>query len=275
MQRNVLLGAVLTGLALCAAAFPAAAESLAEVVAKVEGNPTRNPPCTEIVLDPAVPGVRPFGRCAVNIVGSLYLGLLRDRERLAVLRDAIAQQRQVLAAQQRYVEGGGSSESDLLLAEVELKRWQLREAELVGAVLHAELFFATTMESDPEAFARPSLDPEAWPESEATALAALAQYDKLPEDERQALELTLQHAWIDYRAARRTLDLLEPMQAFTHDIAQASMQKYEIAQLSFPTLLNFLRENSNLRERLVVTQYRALALQFHILELLQRREALQ
>ena len=193
------------GLAAClglAAAAPSAeAATLGEVMSKIASNPTPQPPCLEPAAAPPAPSERPLGRCAVNTVGALYLGLLRDRERLEILRAAIARQRSVLADVQQRAEAGIGNYGESLLAEIELKRWQTQEAEIIGSILHAELFFATAMESEPSAFVRPRLASSAWPEDEAVALVALAQQESIPGTELPAAEIALKHAWIDYRAA--------------------------------------------------------------------------
>jgi hypothetical protein len=257
-------------------ATPAAeAASLKQVLASLESNPGHSEPCLAPLGDVTVPDTRPHGRCAANLVGVLYLDLLRDRERLDNIKAAIERQRKLLSAVQERVQGGGASGGDSLLAEIELKYWQRKETALVAAVLHAELFFSTVMESEPSEFVRPRLAPSAWPRDKAVALAALAQQESIPEEEQPEAEVALQHAWIDYEAARRDYELLQPMRAFAHDLAAATMQEYDIGQVGTATLQERWRGTTLLSDALLTAEYRLLAIQFDIMERLGRRDALE
>lgn len=258
-----------------AVAQSAAATTLVELLQPIDGNPAPPPPCLEPTAEPAVPLERPLGRCAADTVAALYLTLLRDRERLTLLRNAIARQRDVLKLVQQSVEAGASSAGDSLLAEIELKRWQVEEAELARGILHAELFFESAMDSEPSQFVRPRPAPSAWPEDEAMALAALAQQEHIPGAELPAAEVALQHAWIDYHAARRALELLEPMSAFAEDLARASQDQYYIGRISLATLQQRLRDTVMLNEARVSVEYRLIAIQFTVMELLGRRSAIE
>lgn len=272
-RRLALAAAIL--LLPAAAAQPAEATTLIELLQRIDGNPAPQPPCFEPGAEPTVPLERPRGRCAADTVAALFLTLLRDRERLTLLRNAIARQRGVLELVQQSVEAGASSAGDSLLAEIELKRWQVEEAELVRAILHAELFFATVMDSEPSQFVRPRPAPSAWPEDEAMALAALAQQEHIPEAELPAAEAALQHAWVDYHAARRALELLEPMGAFAADLARVSHDHYLIGRIALATLQQRLRDDAMLKDARVSAEYRLIAIQFTVMELLGRRSAIE
>jgi hypothetical protein len=85
----------------------------------------------------------------------------------------------------------------------------------------------------------------------------------------------LKHRWIDYEAARRDLDLLQPMQAFAEDLARATGQQYEIGQVGTATLQERFRDATLLRDALATAEYRLFALQFQILEIIGRRPAIE
>jgi len=273
VQRNALVGAVSVFLTL-AAAMPAGAATFGEVLKKVDGNPRHNPPCLEVVTDPAVPSERPFGRCATNTVGGLYLGLLRDRERLDIVRSAIARQQDLLKEVQQYVESGSLYSGESLLAEIELKRWQVQEAEITRGILHAELFFTSMMDTEPSELVMPRVDPSSWPRDQAFAQAALAQHETIPESEMPAVQNVLQHAWIDYQAARRALELLRPMSAFAQDLDSASQAQFAVGRLSLAIWQQRMRNAVELQEAVVNAEYQLLAIQFTILELMGRRSAI-
>lgn len=272
--RRLALAAAILVLA-TTVAQSAEATTLVELLQRIDGNPARQPPCLEPAAEPAVPLERPLGRCAADTVAALYLTLLRDRERLTLLRDATARQRGVLELVQQSVEAGARSAGDSLLAEIELKRWQVEEAELARGILHAELFFTSAMDSEPSRFVRPRPAPSAWPEDEAMALAALAQQEHIPQAELPAAEVALQHAWIDYRAARGALELLEPMGAFAEDLARASHDQYLIGRIGLATLQQRLRDAAMLKDARVSAEYRLIAIQFTVTELLGRRSAIE
>lgn len=266
---------LLTALAACLGTTTADAADLKQVLSKLDGNPGHSEACLASLGDVAVPDGQPPGPCAANIVGVLYLDLLRDRERLDNIRAAIGRQRELLATVQKGVDSGALSTGDSLLAEIELKYWQRQEAALIAAVLHAELFFRTVMESEPSEFVRPRLAPSAWPRDEAVALAVLVQQEAIPQDERPAAQIALQHAWIDYEAARRDDELLQPMQAFALDLARVTGQRYEIGQTSTATLQERWRDATRLRDAQLTAEYRLLAIQFDIMERLGRRASLE
>ncbi len=266
---------LLIALAACLGTTTAQAADLKQVLSKLDGNPRHSEACLTSLGDVAVPDGAPLGRCAANLVGVLYFDLLRDRERLSNMRAAIARQRDLLSVVQQGVESGVFSTGDSLLAEIELKYWQRQETALIAGVLHAELFFRTVMESEPSEFVRPRLEPSAWPRDEAVALAALAQLKAIPEGQRPEAQIALQHAWIDYEAARRDYDLLQPMEAFARDLAGATGKQYDVGQVSTATLQERWRDATRLRDALVTAEYRLLAIQFDIMERLGRRDALQ
>ncbi|MGD1877022.1 MAG: hypothetical protein ACFB13_05925 [Kiloniellaceae bacterium] len=266
-------GALLIGLTAGLGVPAAKAETLTQILKTAGGDPGHSAPCLVPTPAVAVPVERPLGRCSANIIAGLYLDLLRDRDRLEIVRAAITRQRDLLAAVQRRVEAGVSTSGDSLLAEIELKHWQRRETQLTAAVQHAELFFSTVTDSKPAAFVRPRLAPSAWPADEAAALVALAQQESIPEEDRAAAQSALQHTWIDYEAAQRDYDLLQPMQAFAADLARATGQQYEIGQVGTATLQQRFRDATLLRDALVSAEYRLLALRFDILERLGRRAA--
>jgi hypothetical protein len=266
---------LLIALAAWLGAPAAEAAGLKQVLSKLDGNPGHSEACLAPLGEVTLPDARPLGRCAANIVGVLYLDVLRDRERLDNIRAAITRQRELLSAVQQRIDAGSASSGDSLLAEIELKYWQRQEAALIAAVLHAELFFRTVMESEPSEFLRPRLAPSAWPRDEAVALAALAQQEAVPQEERPEAQIALQHAWIDYEAARRDYELLQPMQAFALDLAGATGQQYEIGQASTATLQERWRGATRLRDALLTAEYRLLAIQFDIMERLGRRGALE
>jgi outer membrane protein TolC len=266
---------LLIGLTLCLSAQAAAAATLGQLLKSLDSSQQHSAPCLTPPSDITVPGERPLGPCSANIVGVLYLDLLRDRARLEVIRAAITGHRDLLAQTQRRVETGVLRSGDSLLVEVELKHWQRRETLLVAAVSHAELFFRAVMESEPTEFVPPRWAPSAWPADEAAALLALEQQEGIPENERPATRTVLKHSWIDYEAARRDLDLLQPMQAFAEDLARATGQQYEIGQVGTATLQERFRDATLLRDALATAEYRLFALQFQILEIIGRRPAIE
>lgn len=266
---------LLIALAACLCAPAAEAAELKQVLTALESISGPGKACLASPGATAVPDRRPLGRCSANLVGVLYLQLLRDRERLDNLRAAVARQLELLSGVQQRVESGASSSGDSLLAEIELKHWQREETALIAAVRHAELFFRTVMESEPSGFRRPRLAPSAWPRNEAEALAKLTKQETILEKERPAAQAALQRAWIDYEATRRDYDLLLPMEAFARDLAEATGRQYDIGQVSTATLQDRWREATRLRDALLTADYRLLARQFDILERLGRRDALE
>ncbi|WP_193370105.1 hypothetical protein [Pelagibius marinus] len=266
---------LLIALAACLGAPAAEAADLKQVLSKLERNPGHREVCLASLGPVAVPDRRPLGRCAANLVGVLYLDLLRDRARLDNIRGAIARQRDLLSAVQQGVNSGVLSTGDSLLAEIELKYWQRQETALIASLLHAELFFRAVMESEPSEFVKPRLAPSAWPRDEAVALAALAQQEDIPEKQLPEVQIALQRAWIDYEAARRDYDLLQPMESFARTLAGATRQQYDIGQVSTATLQDRWRDATRLRDALLTAEYRLLAIQFDIMERLGRRAALE
>ncbi|WP_340117480.1 hypothetical protein [Pelagibius sp. 7325] len=266
-------GALLIGLTAGLGLPAAKAETLAQVLKRADGGAGRSAPCIFPTPAVAVPGERPHGPCSANIIAAIYLDLLRDRERLEIVRATITRQRDLLAAVQRQVEAGISRSGDSLLAEIEMKYWQRRETQLTSAVLHAEYFFSTVMDSEPSGFIRPDVPPSAWPADETVALMALAERETIPEKDQPAAQSALKHLWIDYEAARRDYDLLQPMQAFAADLARATGKQYEIGQVGTATLQERYRDATLLHDALVSAEYRLLTLQLDILERLGRRAA--
>lgn len=254
---------------------PAAAATLGQVLKSIESNPGHRAPCLRSMVDDALPSELPVNECAANVIGVFYVDLMRDRERLQIVRAAIDRQRALLAMVQEGIESGRMSTGDSLLAEIELKRWQVAEAKMIGAILHAELFFKSVLGSQPSQMVRPRLARSAWPEDDAAALAALAQQENLPEESRRALQSLLQHAWIDYRAAKREFALLQPMSAFARDLAEGSQKRFEIGRLSFSALLDRYRDATSLQGAEVNAEYRLLAIQIQVLEILGRRSAIE
>jgi len=267
-----LLAAVSTVLAVATWVPPAGAATLKDLLDEVSGDTPA--PCLETITTTAVPVTRPTGRCAADTVAQLYLRLLRDRARLAVVRDAVAYHRQALEAQRSRLEGGGSSEVEVNKVNVEFHRWQLREVEVTHEVRSAEVFFIHVMTRDPTEFVDPTPDEAAWPADEAAALAALDARLRLSVDERGLAEVALQRAWIDYESVQREVTLLEPMKAFAVDVLAASERGYEVSQVSLGTLLDLASDRFELEEAYLAAGTRRLLLQVRVLELLGRRDAL-
>ncbi|GAB4360687.1 MAG: hypothetical protein Kow00114_14600 [Kiloniellaceae bacterium] len=272
--RNALCGLAL-GLGLAA---PAEAASLGELLRQVAGNPGHGAPCLRPAAAVAAEGVPlrlPAEPCAAQALSGLYLGVLRDRERLESLRAAIARQRDLMAAVQRRLRGDGAG-GELLLAELELNRWQAEETRLIAGLLHAELFFATVMGSDPSEMIQPHFAPSAWPAGEAEALALLAQQkEEVPEDLAPELRVLLQHAWIDYEGARRELALLESMTAFAEDLAKIAHDGFERGETALAWVQERFRDAGALEDARVITEYRLTAVQLQILEIIGRRSAIE
>ncbi len=257
------------------AAQPATAATLGQILKSIEDNPGHSAACLRNTTEDALPNELPSDECATNVVGVFYVSLMRDRERLQILRAAINRQRALLAMAQERIESGVGSTGDALLAEIELKHWQVLEAQLIGAVLHAELFFASVLESEPSPMVRPRLAPSAWPEDDTAALAALEQQENLPEESRRSLHSLLQHAWIDYKSAKREFALLQPMSAFARDLAEGSYKRFQIGQFSFAGLLDRYRKATSLQDAEVNAEYRLLTIQLQVLEMLGRRSAIE
>ena len=263
----------------------AGAATLGQVLDKLSGNPAHgNPandrpdksaPCLEVVAGGSVPARLPLDRCAAQTVGDLYLGLLRDRERLRIVRAAIAAQRGLLSLVQKRIAAGSAPSDAFLLADIELNHWQIEEARLIGNLLHVELFFRSVVGTDPSQMVRPHFAPSAFPADEAGALALLAQEEAVPPEEQPVLRNLLQHAWIDYKAAEREIALLQPMGAAAADVAKASRQRYARGQTRLADLHARLREATRLHLALVTAQYQLLVAQFRILEMLDRRSAIE
>ena len=272
--RSCLIVLGVIGLA-AVAAQPASATTLGQVLESIEGNPGHGAPCLRNTMEDALPSELRRDECAAKVVGVFYVSLMRDRERLQIVREAIDRQRALLAMIQERIESGIGSSGDSLLAEIELKHWQVVEAQLIGAVLHAELFFRSVLESEPSQMVRPRLAPSAWPEDDVSALAALAQQENLPEEEQRALQSLLQHAWIDYKAAQREFALLKPMSAFARDLADRSQKIHDVGQLSFAALLKRYRDATSLQDAEVRAEYRLLTIQLQVLEILGRRSAIE
>ncbi|GAB4393949.1 MAG: hypothetical protein Tsb0032_15250 [Kiloniellaceae bacterium] len=275
-----LLAGLLLTLALqagLASGAPATAATLGQVLARLHGNPghaTRGP-CLATRVPEGVPATLPADRCAARTVGGLYLGLLRDRERLIVLRAAITRQRHLLSLVQSRISDGTAPAADFLLADVELGRWQVEEARLIQNLLHAELFFQSLAETEPSQMVRPRFRPPAWPADEETSLALLAQEEDPAAEELPVLRNLLQHAWIDYRAAEREIELLMPMGAAAEDVAKEALARYETGGISLAELQARLREATLGRLALLTAEYQRLVVQFRILELLGRLPAVE
>lgn len=261
----------------CVAVTPAAgAVTLVEMLNAIDGGDSAvTDPCLETDGRGEVPASPPEGSCATLAVTWLYLGLLRDRDRLQLLGDAIAYHRRVLEAMQRRLEGGGGSYADTLKAEVELKRWQRREAALVRDIRRRELFFSKVMVADPAQFRVPGAIEAAWPEDETAALTALAERQDLSEGQRTTLETVLGLAWVDLQALQREIALLEPMIAFARELLIASEQNFKVSQVTLQTVVRHVADLAELEEALMEAKYRQLVLQVRVLDLLGRRAALQ
>ncbi len=270
---RALVGSLSLALALAA---PAEAASLGQLLRQVAGNPGHGAPCLRPtgVAAEGVPLRLPAGPCAAEAVSGLYLGVLRDRERLESLRAAIVRQRDLMAAVQRRLRGDGAG-GELLLAELELNRWQAEETRLIAGLLHAELFFATVMGSDPSEMIQPRFAPSAWPAGEAEALALLAQQEEVPEDLAPELRVLLQHAWIDYEGARRELALLESMTAFAEDLAKTAREGFERGETALSWVQERYRDAGALQDARIIAEYRLTAVQLQIIEILGRRSAIE
>ena len=249
---RALVGSLSLALALAA---PAEAASLGQLLRQVAGNPGHGAPCLRPtgVAAEGVPLRLPAGPCAAEAVSGLYLGVLRDRERLESLRAAIVRQRDLMAAVQRRLRGDGAG----------------------GELLHAELFFATVMGSDPSEMIQPRFAPSAWPAGEAEALALLAQQEEVPEDLAPELRVLLQHAWIDYEGARRELALLESMTAFAEDLAKTAREGFERGETALAWVQERYRDAGALQDARIIAEYRLTAVQLQIIEILGRRSAIE
>jgi hypothetical protein len=65
------------------------------------------------------------------------------------------------------------------------------------------------------------------------------------------------------------------MSAFADDLARVSHDQYSLGQLALGTLLTRLRDAVPLQEAMVDAEYRLLAIQLAVLDLLGRRAALE
>jgi outer membrane protein TolC len=267
--------ALIAWLGLFASAQSAGAASLAEVMDTADGSAAASPPCLALPETEEVPATLPSGRCAGAIVARLYLGLLRDRDRLALMRDGAAYFREWLEHLQPRLDQGGRSPAQSLMAEVERKRLQRREAEVARELRHAEAFFVRVMASDPKDFGSPAVADGALPEDETRALAALAARDDIPLEERAAAETALRLAWIDYDSAQQEAALLGEQHRIARQLLGALEQQFEYSAASFIDVRRALVGLVNTEEGLIHARVRETTLKIRILELLDRRNAVE
>ena len=210
------------------------------------------------------------GDCSSSIT-RLYLNSLKDRDQQQILQTAIKDQRAVLEVAQSMVESGRGSTADILIAEVELKRLQLQEANRITARRHSKLVFEAVLAADPAEFIAPAIPAEAWPEDKAAALNALASstYDS------QVMQQRLEHAWADYEGMKRRRSLLQPMTALTQDLATTSIQWFDLGQISITQLT--VRLNDVVQQKLALTEAESnlLSARLRILEILGRTSAIE
>ncbi|WP_282606319.1 hypothetical protein [Pelagibius sp. Alg239-R121] len=208
------------------------------------------------------------GENCAAIAGQLYLHVLRDGKQQQILQEAITQQRRLLEDVRSGVESGRGTNADLLLAEIELKRFQLKEARLATSLGHLTLFFQTALQTDPADFITPSILAESWPENEAAALTAQA---STAEEAQQRLR----HAWNRYEGAKRQHALLQPMSAFSGDLSDSVLQAFYIGQISLTRVQE--RIGDAIDQKIAVAEADAdlLAAQLQVLEIMKRSSAIK
>lgn len=270
-----LLCVALTCLGLGAAAPAAGASTLAKLMDTADGAARPVPPCLVGSDIAEVPVTRPVGRCAADIVARLYLGLLRDRDRLRLMEDCAEYYRQWLQVLQPRLERGGEAPMQSLMAEIERKRCQRYSAEIARDIQQAEAFFRQIMKSDPAGFDNPKDSGSALPVDETGALAVLSARPDIPDDERAAAETALRLAWLDHETARRKRPLLEDRRHFAQQVLGTLEQQFEVAGATFGDIRDAVMDLVTAREELISAQAQELALKVRILELLQRRDALR
>lgn len=271
--RCFLQGLLLSLTLLWSGAQASQAETLGRLLERVQNAPEGAVLCLQAAVEGLLPKDAASGSCAA-VVGRFYLDALLQQERRSLIEDAIAQQRSFIDLVQRIVEGGGLSSGELLIAEIELKRRQLEEAEVSAAISRAALFFEP-MQSDPERFVLPRIRAEAWPESRDAALAVLASAKDTPEDARATAQRRLKRAWIDYETARRAKALLQPMVAFAQDLATASQQQFDLGRVQVATVQSRFSEVMASQTALLRADHDMLAAQIRILEILGRGSAVE
>ena len=269
LTQSVLLFLIL----LWAGIQAAQAETLGRLLEKVQSDREGIVVCLQAAVDGLLPKDHYSGGCA-GVVSRVYLDALLQQERRKLIEDAIAQQRSFIDLVQRIVEGGGMSSGELLLAEIELKRRQLEEAEVSAAISRSALFFES-MQSDPERFVLPRIRTQVWPENREAALAELASAKDTLEDAKATAQRRLKRAWIDYETARREKALLQPMVAFARDLARASQQQFELGRVQVATLQTRFSEAVALQAELLRADYDMLAAQIRILEILGHGNAVE
>lgn len=176
-------------------------------------------------------GEDPANDCAAAVT-QLYMSSLRHREQQGLLQTAIKEQRTLLEVVQRLAESGALSNADILIAEIALKRLQLLEAEHVTARHHNRLVFESVLASDPAQFIAPVISAEDWPEDEAAAISMLT--SSAPDSTET--QRRLKHAWADYQGAQRRRNLLQPMNALSGDLADSTMQRFELGRITVTQL---------------------------------------
>ena len=271
--RCLTQGALLSLILLWSGTQAAQAETLGRLLERVENDRGGAVLCLQAAVEGLLPKDHASGGCAA-VVSRVYLDALLQQERRKLIEDAIAQQRGFIDLVQRIVEGGGLSSGELLLAEIELKRRQLEEAEVSAAISRAALFFEP-MQRNPERFVLPRIRTEAWPESRDAALAELASAKDTLEDARATAQRRLKRAWIDYETARREKALLQPMVAFAQDLATASQQQFDLGPVKVATVQSRYSETVTLQAELLRADHDMLAAQIRILEILGRSSAIE
>lgn len=204
-------------------------------------------------------------------VARLYLNSLRDRDQQQILQTAIKDQRAALEVAQSMVEAGRGSNADILVVEIDLKRLQLQEAKHITARRHSRLVFETALATDPAEFTAPVIPAEAWPETKAAALSALASGT----DDSQAMRQGLEHAWADYEGAKRQRDLLEPMAALSQDLAKTAEQWFELGRVTTSQLSERLNAATEQEIALAEAGSNLLAVRLRVLEILGRTSAIE
>lgn len=265
------LRSLLGGLILSSLLFgPAQAAKLWQLLERAQKN------CATIEQSIAKAGLlstsahTPDGSCLGGVT-HLYLDALSDREQLQTLQDAITSQRGLLDIIQEGLEGGRLPYADSLLAEIELKRLQLLETERVTKSRLARLFFESNLDADPAAFIAPIIPDEAWPEDEAAALSALAANASNAPGRQGALKL----AWTVYEDTKRRRSLLQPMTAFTRDLAHIARQMFDIGQLNLLRLSELSRDAILQQLTLQDAERDLLAARLRVLEILGRTSMIE
>ena len=203
--------------------------------------------------------------CAGTIT-TLYLKSLRHRDQQQILQTAIKEQRTLVGMTQSAIDAGHLPNTNLLVAEIELKRLQLLEAQHVTARRHLRIIFGAAFASDPAQFILPVVPAEVWPEDQAAALTALSSSNR----NSQAMRQRLKHAWADFEGAQRHRNLLLPMAALGQDLANSALGQFQLGRIRMPQLSDHMSDAVQQNLALVAAENDLVAAQLRVLAILGR-----